>query len=57
MRPTKLVMVDAINQGEESTLEYSDMKLRELPDRVFTKIISSGSNKEDRANGRGPAVP
>lgn len=37
MRPTRLVMVNAINQGEESTLEYSDMKLRELPDRVFTK--------------------
>jgi hypothetical protein len=37
MRPTKLVMVDAINQGEVSTLEYSDMKLRELPDRIFTK--------------------
>jgi hypothetical protein len=37
MRPTKLVMVNAINPGEESTLEYSDMKLRELPDRVFTK--------------------
>lgn len=37
MRPTKLVMVDAINRGERSTLDYSDMKLRELPDRVFTK--------------------
>ena len=37
MRPTKLLMVDAINQGEESRLEYSDMKLRELPDRIFTK--------------------
>jgi len=37
IRPTKLVMVDALNKGEESTLEYSDMKLRELPDRIFTK--------------------
>ena len=37
MRPTKLVMVDAINRGEQSTLEYSNMKLRELPDRIFTK--------------------
>jgi len=37
IRPTKLVMVDAISQGEESTLQYSDMKLRELPDRIFTK--------------------
>jgi Outer membrane lipoprotein-sorting protein len=37
IRPTKLVMTDAINQGEVSTLEYSDMKLRELQDRIFTK--------------------
>src|SRR6267143_942922 len=29
-RPTKLVMVDALNKGEESTLEYSSMKLREF---------------------------
>ena len=36
-RPTKLVMVDALNKGEESTLEYSTMKLRELPDQIFTK--------------------
>ena len=36
-RPTKLVMVDALNKGEESTLEYSSMKLRELPDQIFTK--------------------
>ena len=35
-RPTKLVMVDAL-KDEESTLEYSNMKLRELPDRIFTK--------------------
>ena len=37
VRPTKLVMVDALKKDEESTLEYSDMKLRELPDRIFTK--------------------
>jgi outer membrane lipoprotein-sorting protein len=36
-RPTKLVMVDALNKGEESTLEYSSMKLRALPDQIFTK--------------------
>jgi len=36
-RPTKLVMVDALNKGEESTLEYSSMKLRDLPDQIFTK--------------------
>jgi outer membrane lipoprotein-sorting protein len=37
VRPTKLVMVDALKKDEESTLEYSNMKLRELPDRIFTK--------------------
>ena len=37
MRPTRLVMTDALNKGEVSTLEYSDLKPRDLPDRVFTK--------------------
>jgi outer membrane lipoprotein-sorting protein len=37
MRPTRLVMQDALRQGEESILEYSGMKLRELPDKMFTK--------------------
>jgi hypothetical protein len=36
-RPTRLVMEDALRKGERSTLEYSDMKKRDLPDRVFTK--------------------
>jgi len=36
-RPTRLVMQDALRKGEESVLEYSDMRLRELPDKVFTK--------------------
>lgn len=36
-RPTRLVMEDALRSGEKSVLEYSEMKLRELPDRVFTK--------------------
>lgn len=36
-RPTRLVMQDALRQGEESILEYSDMVLRDLPDKVFTK--------------------
>jgi len=36
-RPTRLVMQDALRKGEESILEYSDMRLRELPDKVFTK--------------------
>ena len=37
VRPTKLVMEDALRQGEQSVLEYSAMKLRDLPDKVFTK--------------------
>jgi hypothetical protein len=37
MRPTRLVMDDALKQGEQSVLEYSNMKLRDLPDKMFTK--------------------
>jgi outer membrane lipoprotein-sorting protein len=37
MRPTRLVLRDALREGEESVLEYSDMRLRDLPDKVFTK--------------------
>lgn len=37
MRPTELVMTDALRAGERSVLDYSDMKLRDLPDKVFTK--------------------
>jgi hypothetical protein len=37
MRPTRLVMEDALRKGEESVLEYTSMQLRDLPDRVFTK--------------------
>ncbi|ARO86989.1 outer membrane lipoprotein-sorting protein [Nitrosospira lacus] len=36
-RPTRLVMEDALRKGEESVLEYSEMKLRDLPDKIFTK--------------------
>ena len=37
IRPTRLVMSDALKAGEQSTLDYSNMRLRELPDKVFTK--------------------
>jgi outer membrane lipoprotein-sorting protein len=37
MRPTRLVMQDALRQGEESILDYKDMRLKDLPDRVFSK--------------------
>ena len=36
-RPTRLVMEDALRKDEQSVLDYSDMKLRDLPDKVFTK--------------------
>ena len=37
MRPTRIVMEDALRSGEQSVLDYSAMKLRELPDKMFTK--------------------
>jgi outer membrane lipoprotein-sorting protein len=37
MRPMRIVMRDALKEDEQSTLRYSDLRLRELPDRVFTK--------------------
>ncbi len=37
MRPTRMVMEDALKADEQSVLEYSAMKLRDLPDKIFTK--------------------
>ena len=37
VRPTRLAMQDGLRKGEESTLDYADMRLRELPDKIFTK--------------------
>jgi len=37
LRPTRLVMDDALKAGNQSVLEYNSMKLRDLPDKVFTK--------------------
>ena len=37
VRPTRLVMEDAMRVGEKSVLDYSEMKLRDLPDKIFTK--------------------
>ncbi len=37
VRPTRLVMSDALKKEHESVLEYQEMRLRELPDKVFTK--------------------
>lgn len=36
-RPTRLVLRDALRKGEVSILEYSGMKLRDLPDKIFNK--------------------
>lgn len=36
-RPTRLVMEDALRGGEKSILDYSEMKVRDLPDKIFTK--------------------
>ncbi len=37
VRPTRLVMEDALRSGEKSVLDYSEMKIRDLPDKIFTK--------------------
>ena len=37
VRPTRLVMQDALRAGENSVMEYQQMRLRDLPDRVFSK--------------------
>jgi hypothetical protein len=37
VRPTRLVMTDAVKADSRSVMEYDGMKLVELPDKVFTK--------------------
>lgn len=37
MRPTRLVMEDSIRAGDKSVLEYEAMKVRDIPDKFFTK--------------------
>jgi outer membrane lipoprotein-sorting protein len=37
VRPTRLLMEDALRKGEQSTLDYTDMRLRDLPDKYFSK--------------------
>ena len=37
VRPTRLLMEDALRHGEQSVLDYQSMKLRDLPDKIFTK--------------------
>ena len=37
VRPTRLVMQDALRKGEESVLDYSGMVLKDLPEKIFTR--------------------
>lgn len=37
VRPTRLVLEDALKKGDVSVMDYSGMKRRELEDKVFTK--------------------
>ncbi|HKO87919.1 MAG TPA: outer membrane lipoprotein-sorting protein [Burkholderiales bacterium] len=37
VRPTRLLMEDALRKGEQSTLDYSELRLRDLPDKIFSK--------------------
>lgn len=36
-RPSRLVLYDALKKGEQSVLDYSGLKSRDIPDKVFTK--------------------
>lgn len=37
MRPTRLVLEDALKDGEYSILEYESMSLQDFPERMFTR--------------------
>ncbi len=37
IRPTRLVMEDALRKGHRSVMDYRNMRKRNLPDKVFTK--------------------
>jgi hypothetical protein len=37
IRPTRLIVEDALRKGHRSELEYSNMVMRDLPDMIFTK--------------------
>jgi len=37
VRPLQLVMIDALNTDNRSVLDYSNMRLRKLQDKLFTK--------------------
>lgn len=37
LRPTRLIMEDALKKGEKSVMTYRTMQVRELPERMFTR--------------------
>jgi len=37
VRPTKLIMEDALHKDAKSVLDYRNMQLRDLPNKIFTK--------------------
>lgn len=37
VRPTRMVMEDALIEGAKSTLDYADLTAKDLPDRIFAK--------------------
>jgi len=37
VRPAQMVMTNALREGERSVLDYSGLRLRDLPDKIFTK--------------------
>lgn len=47
VRPTQLVMEDALKKGDVSVLRYSQMTAKDLPDRVFTKQYMDKLNRVD----------
>lgn len=36
-RPTRLIIEDSLRRGRRSVLDYHDMVVRDLPDKIFTK--------------------
>lgn len=37
VRPTRIVIEDALKEGDHSVLEYNTMTIKDLPERVFTQ--------------------
>jgi outer membrane lipoprotein-sorting protein len=37
VRPTRMVMTDALRQSEVSVMDYTDLKPKSFPDKIFTK--------------------